>query len=160
MSQEDREKGHEEVDYRYFEFLRDRLNHSDDPEDLAIYVEAGAELGPELRAEIATIIRNYAPRPRGGKDSLRDKNLYERVEGWRSRSRDEIAVKNFRHEHGRNPEGLEFFDLPRGETTLPTINDALEYIIENDPKLALLGGDVNVETLRRQYERGRKLLNK
>ena len=73
----------DEIDAQYIDFLTGQLESSDDPEDLAKYVEAGGTLDEGLRSYIASLIRKYAPKSRGGRNQKRDCDVYLRVEFWR-----------------------------------------------------------------------------
>jgi len=151
----------DEIDAQYIDFLTGQLESSDDPEDLAKYVEAGGTLDEGLRSYIASLIRKYAPKSRGGRNQKRDCDVYLRVEFWRLMQRglglpaqatgDAAGSKELTNAQKTSV-------LPTRRVPKPSINDGLEHLIETDPELRSSVDDVNIETIRRQYERGRKLL--
>ena len=101
---------------------------SDHPEYLAKYIERGGEIGdePRLREYLAKILREYAPKPRGNSDRIRDIDVYEQIQ-W--------SLIN-------NGQGQE----------LPPLERAFEQLADDRP-------EVDIDTLRKQYSRGRKIMS-
>jgi len=77
----------QEIDHyveAYLDGVYDEFHISEHPSSLARFFEAGGEIGdsPFIRGYLVNLLRNYAPKPRGNSDRLRDVDVYDIIEWW------------------------------------------------------------------------------
>ena len=58
------------------------IAYDDNPEALAAYIENGGDLDAGARKNLASLIRRYFPKPRGGKNIRSDVDFYMFVREW------------------------------------------------------------------------------
>jgi len=139
------------IDPQYEEHLLDKIIHSDDPEHLARYIEEGGTLTDGMRKNIAKIIRERAPKPRGKSNPLRDIDVYLEVERWRQNEVDAPIREEIKRKGITGMKAMRrFLSAPRG--ALPSCQKAYEHLTINDP-------NANTDAIQKQYERGRDILN-
>lgn len=152
----------EELD-DYLADLREKLHFSDDPEYLARYIELGGDLGQDLRTYLANLVRERAPKPRGKKDGLRDVDFCMRVDDWIFSEHMRRCIRAANPDGTKTPEET-FRDLHGAGIEEPSVEEALRHLIEHRPDYVceVLSkqhtDDIEIGSMRRVYERGRKLL--
>jgi hypothetical protein len=156
----------------------------EDPEQFAKYVEGGHPIHDFMRHHIAELIRkNAKPRKphkkkkgrQGNMKELRDLNVFTSVEEWLDEQEMKALAQAVLDKTGFNifesqdavveaegsPPGTaaakRFFELSQAVTVRRrSIKDGIIHFMETDGELK--NCDANIEAIKKQYDRGRKLM--
>jgi hypothetical protein len=145
-----------EIDHLYLEHLVSTMSISDDPEYLALYIEEGGELNNYMRGFLAKLVRDKVPKKRGGPRPLDDLNYYQQVEAWLT-SQENAPIYDHINENMSTITYLEaikaFEEIPKN---IRHFAEEAHRHFANE--LTVDGGtDIDEGTLRKRYERGRKI---
>ena len=160
-----------EIDSGYLEHLRSCISISNDPEYLASYIEEGGEITNAMRGLLAKLIRDRAPKPRGKASPLTDRSFYQQVETWRTSQENAPIYKHLNENDLSLQEKLRAFsEIPKNSRPSPEeafrhfetklhYEDIKDTEDEHIDDIEGIDDDtpVDVSTLRKRYERGRKL---
>lgn len=121
------------------------------PETLAAYIEHGGEIDALVREIIVRFLRDGPPRRRGGANSLRDVEVYTAVEAIRDKPVWEAMGAWLRW---RGP----FSADPPGDGQEPQVPERLTQAKARSIYVERSGKAIEDDALRKQYERGRKII--
>jgi hypothetical protein len=129
----------------------------DSPDALARYIENGGDISDGMRVHLASMIRKYFPKPRGGKDPTSDVDFYMSVEDWRLMEPYRRTAKMLKRKTGIFPTVEQVYDGFAKFGKELSIEEGLKHVI--DTSAFGVNPDTELSGLRKKYERGRKLLN-
>ena len=126
-------------------------------EALADYIEGGGELDLALRKRVASLLRKYGPKHRGGKDPRRDIEFYEFVRDWCLFQPFQLLSDKLQKKTSRLPEPEEIFEHFGKLGKHLSTEDGLKHVIET----GAFGVSPNAEIggLRKRYDRGKALVS-
>lgn len=129
--------GNDETDYyqdQYLDQVWDDFVISGNPAHLAQYIEGGGEIGDDilLRKYLSYVLREYAPKPRGKSDRVRDVQVYFKVQWWQKGS---------------------LMDNSNPRKNQSSLQEAFRHFTIDDP-------DAKTDAFQKQYERGRKIVTR
>ena len=143
---------------------RDKLNHLDfiwesyvfsgDPNYLATYLELGGEFDDPVCREVCRILRDGPPSKKGGRNNIRDVKVFMDIE----RIRFDEDIKTMAKMNYDADKESRISPTDTNASTFPkpkrmTLREARETYIKRLEKF------VKDDTIRKQYERGRRLLS-
>ena len=127
------------------------------PEALAAYIENGGQLDEGARKHLASMIRRYFPKPRGGKNTRNDVDFYMFVREWCLQEPFNRVVDKLKRQSGETPNIMQVWEAFPELGEHLTTEDGLKHVIETGafgvPPDAEIGG------LRKKYDRGRDLVD-
>lgn len=125
------------------------------PKALAAYIEAGGDLDEGLRKHLASMIRRYFPKPRGGTDPRGDIEFYEFVRDWCIFEPIRRVACELRKRSGDDPSAEEVISAMPVLSKKLRNEDGLRHVI-NTGAFGLTP-DTEINSLRKKYNRGKKL---
>jgi len=137
----------------HLEYVWEKYVFSSDPNYLAMYLELGGKFDDQVCCEVCRILRDGPPSKKGGRNIIRDVEVYMAIQGIRF----DEAIKIICRESYGEDKTSRASPTDTSATTSPkpkrmTLQEARETYIKG------LGISVEDDTIRKQYERGRRIL--
>jgi hypothetical protein len=124
---------------------------SQDPKHLAGYLELGGEIDDDVRRAVCRVLRDGPPSKKGGRNSLFDVEVY-------------LAIDKIRLEPTIEFIGTELFSKGQAQETrkpVPNKSRAPKKMTKIEARkiyIERLGKAVEDDTIRKQYDRGKRIL--
>ena len=133
------------------------IAYDDNPEALAAYIENGGDLDAGARKNLASLIRRYFPKPRGGKNIRSDVDFYMFVREWCLQEPFNRVAEKLRRQSGEVPSVMQVWEaFPKLGEHLTT-EDGLKHVIETGA--FGVRSDAEIGGLRKKFDRGRDRVN-
>lgn len=133
------------------------IAYDDSPEALAAYIENGGDLDVGARKHLASLIRRYFPKPRGGKNTRSDVDFYMFVREWCLYEPVRRVAEKLQRQTGKPPSPMEVLGAFQELHESVSIEDGLKHVIETGA--FGVSPDAEIGGLRKKYDRGRDLVN-
>ncbi len=137
----------------HLEYIWEKYIFSSDPEFLASYLELGGELDERVCREVCQILRDGPSPKKGGRNTIRDVEVYMAIQDIRFDEAMKIILRDssggFKTRQS-SPTGVGATVSSKPKRV--TLQNARDVYIKS------LGQSVEDDTIRKQYERGRRLL--
>ena len=148
------EMGKEYAELRnYLDMVWELYCFTRQPGHLAAYLKAGGEIDDQVRSEIIERLLKGKPSKKGSPDALRDIAVFEAIRDIRmERTYEMFAIYGELENAGESGDDRKVEERLQGLSPEITLTEALRIYLERK------GVAMATDTLRHQYDRGRKLL--
>jgi hypothetical protein len=137
----------------HLEYIWEKYVFSGDPNYLASYLELGGEFDDQVCREVCRILRDGHPSKKGERNTIRDVEVYMAIKDIRF----DEAIESFCRESSGGDKTSRVSPTDTSATASPKPK-RMTLQIARETYIKKLENSVEDDTIRKQYERGRRIL--